>query len=44
MNGSSGNEFTLSEGSSLSALNASLSETETTVTVSWSGGGQIKPG
>ncbi len=44
MNGSSGNEFTLSEGSSLSDLNASLSETETTVTVSWSGGGQIKPG
>lgn len=38
------NEFTLSEGSSMTDLNASLSETETTVTVSWSGGGQIKPG
>ncbi len=44
MNGSTNNEFTLSEGSSMTELNASLSETETTVTVSWSGGGQIKPG
>ncbi|KAH6640374.1 hypothetical protein F5144DRAFT_626551 [Chaetomium tenue] len=43
MNGSTNNEFTLSEGSSMTDLNASLSETETTVTVSWSGGGQIKP-
>jgi len=44
MNGSGTNEFTLSEGSSISDVNASLNETETTVTVSWSGGGQIKPG
>ena len=44
MNGSTNNEFTLSGGSSMTDLNASLSETETTVTVSWSGGGQIKPG
>ncbi|KAK4459300.1 hypothetical protein QBC42DRAFT_183737 [Cladorrhinum samala] len=41
INCGSSNEFTLSEGPSLGDLNATLSETETTVTVSWSGGGQI---
>ncbi|QYS99762.1 hypothetical protein H0G86_006881 [Trichoderma simmonsii] len=42
MSGSS-NEFKLSEGFAASALEAALRETETTITVSWSGGGQIKP-
>lgn len=41
MNGSAG-EFTLSEGSGSSELDAALRETESTVTVNWSGGGQIK--
>lgn len=40
--GSSG-DFILGEGSGTSAFNAALSQTETTVTVNWSGGGQIKP-
>jgi hypothetical protein len=43
MNGST-NDFTLSEGSSLSNMSAALNETENTITVNWSGGGQIKPG
>lgn len=42
MNGSA-REFTLSEGLASSALEAALRETETTITVSWSGGGKIKP-
>ncbi|KAL5092159.1 hypothetical protein Trisim1_002049 [Trichoderma cf. simile WF8] len=42
MNGS-GSEFALSEGLASSALEAALRETETTITVNWSGGGQIKP-
>ncbi|RWA14486.1 hypothetical protein EKO27_g555 [Xylaria grammica] len=40
--GNSG-EFILGEGSGTSAFTAALSQTETTVTVNWSGGGQIKP-
>jgi hypothetical protein len=44
MNGSGNSgEFTLGEGSGMSSFNAALSQTETTVTVNWSGGGQIKP-
>lgn len=44
MNGSGNSgEFTLGEGSGMSTFNAALSQTETTVTVNWSGGGQIKP-
>jgi hypothetical protein len=43
MNGST-NDFTLSEGSSLSNMSAALNETENTITVNWTGGGQIKPG
>ncbi|KAF3907964.1 hypothetical protein ABW21_db0207796 [Orbilia brochopaga] len=43
MNGAPNGDFGLREGSDFSALAASLSETETTVTVNWSGGGQIKP-
>ncbi|KAL7794076.1 hypothetical protein V8C43DRAFT_281049 [Trichoderma afarasin] len=42
MNGSA-SEFALSDGLVSSALEAALQETETTITVSWSGGGQIKP-
>lgn len=42
MSGSS-SEFTLGEGLASSALEAALRETETTITVNWSGGGQIKP-
>lgn len=34
----------LSEGSQFSSLNSALSQTETAITVNWSGGGQIKPG
>jgi hypothetical protein len=45
MNGSGGaSEFTLSEGLGKSSSSAALSQTETTITVNWSGGGQIKPG
>lgn len=40
--GASG-DFILGEGSGVSSINAALSETETTVTVNWSGGGPIKP-
>ncbi|KAK4184695.1 hypothetical protein QBC35DRAFT_505299 [Podospora australis] len=44
MNGSGDSgEFTLGNGSGQSSLSAALSQTETTVTVNWSGGGQIKP-
>ncbi|KAK3984473.1 hypothetical protein QBC44DRAFT_388282 [Cladorrhinum sp. PSN332] len=39
----SGGDFTLSEGSGSTGSTSALSETETTITVSWSGGGQIKP-
>ncbi|KAL6831891.1 hypothetical protein V8C40DRAFT_237421 [Trichoderma camerunense] len=42
MSGSS-NEFKLDEGFASSALESALRETETTITVNWSGGGQIKP-
>ncbi|KAH0527244.1 hypothetical protein TsFJ059_002268 [Trichoderma semiorbis] len=42
MSGSS-NEFNLGEEFASSALESALRETETTITVSWSGGGQIKP-
>ncbi|PNP41678.1 hypothetical protein THARTR1_11219 [Trichoderma harzianum] len=42
MNGSA-SEFTPSKGLASSALEAALRETETTITVNWSGGGQIKP-
>lgn len=42
MSGSS-NEFKLSEEFTSSALESALQETETTITVNWSGGGQIKP-
>ncbi|KAF5641462.1 uncharacterized protein FTJAE_4114 [Fusarium tjaetaba] len=41
MNGSAG-EFTLSEGTASSTIEAAVQETESTVTVNWSGGGQIK--
>ncbi|KAK4077755.1 uncharacterized protein Triagg1_3449 [Trichoderma aggressivum f. europaeum] len=41
--GGSTSEFTLSDGLASSALEAVLRETETTITVNWSGGGQIKP-
>ncbi|KAF2108743.1 hypothetical protein BDV96DRAFT_652676 [Lophiotrema nucula] len=41
MNGTA-NEFTLSEGTSSSNLNATMSQTEATITMNWSGGGQIK--
>ncbi|KAF4996971.1 hypothetical protein FGRMN_4189 [Fusarium graminum] len=34
--------FTLSENGNLTSSNAALSKTETTITVNWSGGGQIK--
>ncbi|TGJ82973.1 hypothetical protein E0Z10_g5809 [Xylaria hypoxylon] len=40
--GASG-DFILGEGSGVSSVNSTLSETETTVTVNWSGGGLIKP-
>jgi hypothetical protein len=44
MNGSSEEEeFTLSKGSGGSSVSAVLKETETTISVNWSGGGQIKP-
>ncbi|KAF5681216.1 hypothetical protein FHETE_5 [Fusarium heterosporum] len=36
-------QFTLSENGNLTSSNAALSKTETTITVNWSGGGQIKP-
>ncbi|KAA8897744.1 hypothetical protein FN846DRAFT_992263 [Sphaerosporella brunnea] len=36
-------EFTLSSDDEWSALDSSLSQTETTISVNWSGGGQIKP-
>ncbi|KAL7908188.1 hypothetical protein GGI35DRAFT_480902 [Trichoderma velutinum] len=36
-------EFTLSEMFASSALESALRETETAITVNWSGGGQIKP-
>ncbi|KAL6792933.1 hypothetical protein J3E68DRAFT_451321 [Trichoderma sp. SZMC 28012] len=42
MSGSS-NEFKLGEEFASSSLEAALRETETTITVNWSGGGQIKP-
>ncbi|KAI3326738.1 hypothetical protein HD806DRAFT_416024 [Xylariaceae sp. AK1471] len=43
INGSANSgDFTLGEGSGLSTFNYALSQTETTVTVNWSGGGQIK--
>ncbi|KAH6980671.1 hypothetical protein BKA56DRAFT_685543 [Ilyonectria sp. MPI-CAGE-AT-0026] len=42
MNGATG-DFVLSEGSASSSLEAWVSQTESTVTVNWSGGGQIKP-
>jgi hypothetical protein len=42
MSGSS-NEFKLGEEFASSALESALRETETTITVSWSGGGQINP-
>lgn len=43
MNGSAPSEFRLyQDQGSLSSLNSTLSETETTVSVSWSGGGEIK--
>ncbi|KAF5689353.1 hypothetical protein FCIRC_1457 [Fusarium circinatum] len=41
MNGSAG-EFTLSEGTATSTIEAAVQETESTITVNWSGGGQIK--
>ncbi|KAJ4243311.1 hypothetical protein NW762_014836 [Fusarium torreyae] len=41
MNGASG-EFTLSEGTATSTIDAAVRETESTITVNWSGGGQIK--
>jgi hypothetical protein len=37
-------EFTLSEGPISSVVSAALNQTETTITVSWSGGGQVKAG
>jgi len=37
-------ELTHSEGSGGSQLSSILSKTETTISVSWSGGGQIKSG
>jgi hypothetical protein len=44
MNGSGNSgDLILGEGSGLSTFNSALSQTETTVTVNWSGGGQIKP-
>ncbi|PTB53234.1 hypothetical protein M431DRAFT_118887 [Trichoderma harzianum CBS 226.95] len=42
MNGPA-SEFKLSEGLASSALEAALRDTETTITVNWSGGAQIKP-
>ena len=44
MNGSSATDFTLSDIESSSGLEAALKHTETSVAVSWSGGGQVKPG
>ncbi|CVL08477.1 uncharacterized protein FPRN_13219 [Fusarium proliferatum] len=41
MNGSAG-EFTLGEGTATSTIEAAVQETESTITVNWSGGGQIK--
>ena len=41
LNGAAG-EFTLNEGIGSSELNAALNQTETTITVNWSGGGQVK--
>ena len=41
LNGAAG-EFTLNEGIGSSEVNAALNQTETTITVNWSGGGQIK--
>ncbi|KAM0543697.1 hypothetical protein ACHAPJ_012146 [Fusarium lateritium] len=37
-------EFVLNENASNSGTSAVMKKTETTITVSWSGGGQIKPG
>ena len=41
LNGAAG-EFTLNEGIGSSEVNAALNQTETTITVNWPGGGQIK--
>lgn len=41
--GSGGNEFTLSKGSGSSSVSSALKQTETTISVNWAGGGQIKP-
>ncbi|VUC31601.1 unnamed protein product [Clonostachys rosea] len=35
--------FTLNEAAGTSAISSAMSKTESTITVSWSGGGQIKP-
>jgi hypothetical protein len=43
MNGAGDGEFTLSKGSGSSSIAATLKQTETTISVNWSGGGQIKP-
>ncbi|KAK0624296.1 hypothetical protein B0T14DRAFT_426729, partial [Immersiella caudata] len=42
-NAPSGKGFTLSENLGSSGLDATLRETETTITVNWTGGGEIKP-
>jgi hypothetical protein len=43
-NGEAADGFTLSEGSRVGNFEGTLKDTETTVTVNWSGGGRIKSG